>query len=145
MAKKGRPVKWTEKKVKEEIKALFEYAKKATLPLLEEFVTDRGYSSRTLRGWRESEHLSPTIKKELEEAIQFCKDKATRALIKGGLANQFDRTFAIFALKNIAGWQDAPAIQNIIQNKVEYANSSNSKLEEKQRELLGRLQRYFQD
>ena len=136
-------LKWTEKRVKEEIKALFEYAKRASLPLLEEFATERGYSSRTIRGWRENNHLSPTTKKELEEAIQFCKDRATTALVKGGLAKQFDKTFAIFALKNIAGWQDvSPAvqIQNEGQRVIIINNSSNNNNENGKRlSLLERI------
>lgn len=67
---------------------------------LKEFALERGYHSSYFAGFAEkSEHFAKALKRAKDQQeINLCR----YAMIKG--ANQ---SFAIFALKNIAGWRDS--------------------------------------
>lgn len=83
-----------------EAEALLEYANAAVIPFKKEFCAQRGYSAEKLAHFGKiNKHMEAALKKM--EYIQETK------IVKGALAGKLNATFAIFTLKNVAGWRDA--------------------------------------
>jgi len=97
----GRPKKYTQQFIEEEAKALLAYAKRVPVPFEKEFSSKRGYSSQRLSEFaKESEEFS--------EALKKMKDLQEVKIVKAALTGKVIASVAIFTLKNVAGWRDAP-------------------------------------
>ena len=97
--------KYTDEFILKEAEALTEYLTTTTLPFLQEFCGQRGYSSQRISDW--------TAKvPEFAEAVAMFKDKQLINLVQGALNKKIDTAMAIFTLKNVAGWRDKTELEH---------------------------------
>ncbi len=94
---------YTEAWLKKEAKALLKYAHDTDMPFEKEFASRRGYSSQRI-----SEFANKS--EEFSEALKKMKDLQEIKIVKAAMERKINITFAIFTLKNVAGWRDIPII-----------------------------------
>lgn len=97
----ARPEKYTEGWIRKEAKVLLKYAKDTAIPFEKEFTSLRGYSSQRISEFAKKSE-------EFSEALKRMKDIQETKIVKAALAGEINVTFAIFTLKNVAGWRDLP-------------------------------------
>lgn len=104
------PTKYTDAFLGVEAEALIVYAnqksldnKKPFIPFFKDFCALRGYPSKYI-----FEIIDKN--KKFSEAHSRMKDIQEMRIVKLALNNEINSTFAIFTLKNVAGWRD---VQNI--------------------------------
>lgn len=82
-----------------EAEALLSYVKESPLPYLKDFCNKRGYPSTRMSDFvRTSEKFC--------DAFIMAKDVIETKLFYAAITGKVNPTFAIFAMKNIAGWRD---------------------------------------
>lgn len=101
----GRPAKYTLKYVNEEADRLLKFFKNKTTIFLKEFAVYRGYSRQRLS---EFGKISP----KFSDALKVCKDIQEMRIATGALKGKYNASFAIFALKNVAGWRDKQEVDH---------------------------------
>lgn len=101
----GRPVKYTEKKLKEIETAMIEYTEKTAVPILAEFAYNYGINRQELY-----KHNA------LSDAIKSMMAKKEFQLEKMAMTNKINQTFAIFSLKQL-GWSDKQSIEHTVNNE----------------------------
>lgn len=120
MAIMGRPIIWNDETVARETEALWVYIKNTSLPTLQGFAGERGYSVQRLCEWRKSADFSEAIREELIEVCEMCKDKFLHAVMLGGLSKQLHPGIVALCLKNVGGWDiSTGATQQVSVNAVQ--------------------------
>jgi len=92
------PSKYTPEFIEAEAEALLKYCNESTIPFLKDFCGKRGYHSGRIAEFAKNEKFS--------EALLIYKDKIETQIVYGSITGKLNATFAIFTLKNIAGWRD---------------------------------------
>lgn len=107
MARHVKGTKWTEEQVDALRAGLRDFLLKTDTPYINTFLA------------RDDVFISPdrfchlaNDWPELRETADICKAKCTGDLIKGALTRKYDNAFAIFMLKNVAGWRDEKYIDD---------------------------------
>lgn len=97
------------------VKIVNEYTKNTELPILAECLLLNNWSETRFREWA-------SRSEDLTNAVKNLKRKKEIVLEKGGLTGKYDKTMAIFSLKQL-GWKDRVEQDNTI--------NSNSQMEVK--------------
>lgn len=110
MKKRGRPIKWTDKKI-EEINALLEnYIEITDIPIVAEFAYINDITRQRLYEFAEqNSRFSDTMKK--------CVTKKEAQLERFGLLNVINPVMGIFSLKQL-GWRDKVSIEGELGVKI---------------------------
>jgi len=90
--------------IEKEADALLEYAKKTALPFECDFSSKRGYHIQRMSEWANS---NPYFSETLKAFKSFQRAK----IIKKGFRMK-NSSFAIFTLKNVAGWRDSQDVKH---------------------------------
>lgn len=109
MAKRGRPVTWTEEKLDDLANRCIKYTEETEIPILAEFCYENGI----LR-----EQIYELAKKSdiLSYAIKSIMNKKQTQLEKKALNGEINTTMAVFSLKQM-GWSDKVEQKNEISGK----------------------------
>ena len=93
------PHKYTPEFIEKEADALKEYFESTAIPFFKDFCSKRGYPSQ---------YVSDVFlrNEKFARVHAMMKDIQESKLFYGSLTNKINYKFAIFALKNVAGWRD---------------------------------------
>ena len=99
------PSKYTIRFIEKEAEALLHYAKASRpVPFVTEFASKRGYARQRLTEFAQASE-------KFSDALKRMKDIQEYKIVIGALTGKLNPTFAIFTLKNVAGWRDRKEIQ----------------------------------
>jgi len=85
---------------------LLHYAKASrSVPFMTEFASKRGYARQRLTEFAQASE-------KFSDALKRMKDIQEYKIVIGALTGKLNPTFAIFTLKNVAGWRDRKEIQH---------------------------------
>lgn len=85
---------------------MLHYAKASrSVPFMTEFASKRGYARQRLTEFAQASE-------KFSDALKRMKDIQEYKIVIGALAGKLNPTFAIFTLKNVAGWRDRQEIQH---------------------------------
>ena len=98
MAKRGRPVKWTDDRLEELAETLMQYTEETEIPILALFCYENGII-------REQIYELARKNANLSYAIKVIMEKKQGNLETKALNGEVDKTMAIFSLKQM-GWSD---------------------------------------
>ena len=96
----GRPKKYTEEYLADLVESLWTYIEETEIPILKEWCLREGVPSKHVYDFE-----------ELSDPIKACVDKKEVNLERLGLANEIDKTMAIFSLKQL-GWSDKREVEH---------------------------------
>ena len=111
MTKLGRPKVYTAKFLKKEAQELMMYIDKTLIPFKNEFCLERNYSPQRISEFAKINTL-------FSEALKRLEAKQELNIVKGALSNKLNASFAIFTLKNVAGWRDVQEHKGSVSIKV---------------------------
>lgn len=106
----GRPVKYTENKLKELLDSFYDYIEKTDIPIVAEFAYLNGFSRQRLYEFNDK-------LEGFSDAIKLCITKKEAQLEKKALGNEINNTMAIFSLKQL-GWTDKAEVSHDIKYTV---------------------------
>lgn len=92
--------KYSDKWIKRLAVKLLQYASEAEIPFKQEFATRNKFSSQRL-----SEFTKIPL---FADALKRFEDVQTHKIVSSAMKGKINTTMAIFTLKNVAGWRDAP-------------------------------------
>lgn len=96
----GRPKKYTDRWIKRLAVKLLQYAASVELPFKQEFAIKNKFASQRMTEFCKV--------KEFAEALKRFDDYQQHKLVSSALSGRINTSMAIFTLKNVAGWRDAP-------------------------------------
>lgn len=107
LKKHGKGVRWTEEEIDYIISRMKSFLLETECPYIATFLTQPDILisidsfNKLLKVWP-----------ELRDMADICKMKCESDLVNGALKRKFDNVFAIFMLKNVAGWRDEKYIDD---------------------------------
>ena len=100
----GRPKKYTDKWINKMAVKLLHYAQGHPLPLKQDFASQNKFASEMMSRFASSND-------KFHQALKRFEDIQQKKIISAAMLNKINTTFAIFTLKNVAGWRDVQEIK----------------------------------
>lgn len=107
--KVGRPTKYTKETPRRVMKYIKNCNQKHKLPTIEDLASELGIGTRTLYAW-ETEYS------EFQQTMDMLRDAQRDQLVRGGLTNKFNSSFAALLLKAKHGFVESKPTINATQN-----------------------------
>ena len=95
----GRPKKYTDKWIERMAVKLLQYAQEYPLPLKQDFASQNKFASEMMSRFASGNDI-------FHQALKRFEDIQQKKIIGAAMLNKINTTFAIFTLKNVAGWRD---------------------------------------
>ena len=100
----GRPKQYTDKFIEDLGNEMVIWFEEEDNIFIKDFFLSKGLHSQNA-----SEFAS--VNQKFSDALKRAKEMQESKIAKGGLTGKYNSTFAIFTLKNVAGWRDKQEIE----------------------------------